>query len=707
MLANTHGSTNSHRKDNLVLSPLRSRFRPLQESPSPCWRGRGSGSQWCGQQDSMSAPAALSSDIPALTGFVQTLLDASRKQTLSEVVDINLSKDEDSVNSLAVTSHATESSFIALAGINSSEADQEAGKNEHLRLFQLDFPQTRKELVDSELGEESEPKRETRALGRLSLFTPSSAVKKETYQRVLRLSRPRMEEHIRFGAIASGLAPEGEIVTFDTTGAQFGRINVRGRLKLGKGIEAVDVDVLHVKDEEYWIAYCTDYDVYLSRSSPGSNQLSTPQFVHGTPHPDTFAKSKARPKFRSIRFLTPDLILLLQAQPDRTGAELLLLEVPKFSPLGFIILRKRLHRGIKSANALAVSLLPGAKPGPPSQKSQHVIAIAGQDTSITIVTLDHASSPPFSSPIFCLHAFLPKVHPLQITSLAFSTFMLPPNPSQAPPQYLKLASTSIASTVVVHTLPLTPLSSTTKNKSSQRYVLRRPGRTETAELTISVLVAAVAIALGAFFLQAFIEIRGGTPEYLGAKGWLSERVSGYIVRPYMFEETASAIILASSSSISSAIPSATTSVKSGTETVKAEFEALTSAIITAETTSTPETTARLRDLLSSRQTSPTNLPDPHADDPPITHNKQAIIIHASEEDHSLAINLHPHDDVSDVPKGKQWDEMEEDERERWRRRLIHAGEWAVEEGEAVLKGVFFSGVAGAVGDFVGGILAGG
>lgn len=654
----------------------------------------------------MSAPAPLTSDIPALTGFVQTLLDASRKQTLSEVVDINLSKDEDSVNSLAVTSHATESSFIALAGINSSEADQEAGKNEHLRLFQLDYPQTRKEHVDSELEEESGSKGETRALGRLSLFTPSSAVKKETYQRVLRLSRPGVEEHIRFGAIASGLAPEGEIVAFDTTGAQFGRVNVRGRLKLGKGIEAVDVDVIHVKDEEYWIAYCTDYDIYLSRSSPGSNQLSTPQFVHGTPHPDTFAKSKVRPKFRSIRFLTPELILLLQAQPDRTGAELLLLEVPKFSPLGFIILRKRLHRGIKSANALAVALLPGAKPGPPSQKSQHVIAIAGQDTSITIVTLDHASSPPFSSPIFRLHAFLPKVHPLQITSLEFSTFILPPNPSQAAPQYLKLASTSIASSVVVHTLPLILLSSTTKSKSSQRYVLRRPGRTETAELTISVLVAAVAIALGAFFLQAFIEIRGGTPEYLGAKGWLSERVSGYIARPYMFEETASSIIMASSSSISSTIPSATTSVKSATETVKAKFEALTSATITAETTSTPETTARLRDLLSSQQTSPTNLPDPHADEPPITHNKQAIIIHASEEDHSLAINLHPHDDVSDVPKGKQWDEMEEDERERWRRRLIHAGEWAVEEGEAVLKGIFFSGVAGAVGDFVGGILAG-
>lgn len=653
----------------------------------------------------MSGAAALTSDIPALTGFTQTLLDASRKQTLSEIVDINLSKDEDSVNSLAISSHATETSFIALAGINSSEADQQAGKNEHLRLFQLDYPQTRKKHVESEKDEILESQGESKALGRLSLFTPSSAVKKETYQRVLRLSRPRVEEHIRLGAIASGLAPEGEIVVFDTIGAQFGRVNVRGRLKLGKGIEAADVDVIDVKDGEYRFAYCTDYDVYLSKSSPGGNQISTPQFVHGTPHPDTFAKSKARPKFRSIRFLTPDLILLLQVQPDRTGAELLLLEVPKFSPLGFITLRKRLHRGIKSANALAVVLLPGTQPGPASQKAQHAIAVAGQDTSITILTLDHASCPPFSSSSIRLHAFLPKVHQLQITSLAFSTFIPPSAPSQAPPQYLKLASTSIASTVVVHTLPLTLLPSTTKNKSSLRYVLRRPGRSEAAEITISVLVAAVAIALGAFFLQAFIEIRGGTPEYLGAKGWLSERVSGYIARPYMFEGTASSAIPSLSSSISSAIPSVTTSVDSATESGKAKFAALTSAITTAETSSVPETTARLRDLLSSQQTSPTDLPDPHADGPPITLNKQAIIIHASEDDHSLAVNLHPHDDESDAPKGKQWDEMEEDERERWRRRLVHAGEWAVEEGEAVLEGIFFSGVAGAVGNFVGRIIA--
>ena len=35
-------------------------------------------------------------------------------------------------------------------------------------------------------------------------------------------------------------------------------------------------------------------------------------------------------------------------------------------------------------------------------------------------------------------------------------------------------------------------------------------------------------------------------------------------------------------------------------------------------------------------------------------------------------------------------------------RLLDAGEWTLEEGEAILKGVLFSGLAGAVGAAVGG-----
>lgn len=638
-----------------------------------------------------------------LTNTVQTLLDAAKKQTLSEVVDIDLPKDEDSVNTIAVV-ESTENALLALAGINSSDVDQQAGKNEHLRLFKLGYPPRRGKDIELKVEEKLAQEGQTIALGRLSLFKPSSAVKKETYQRVLRLSRAR-ENESRLGAIATGLAPEGEIVVFESKNTGLGNVDVRGRVNLGKGVEAADVDVIHIKDGEYRLAYCTDYEVYTAKisTSSGQPQLSNPQFIHGTPHPDTFASTKGRPKFRSIRFLTPDLLLLLKNQPDRKGAELLILEIPKFSPLGFITLRKSLHRAIKSATALSVALLPHSQPSQPSQPVQHAIAVAGQDNSITILSIDHSSAPPFPSLRFRFHAFLSSVHHFQITSLTFSTFIPPLNPSKSPPQYLKLASTSVGSTVVVHTLPLTPFSPNPKTKSAPRYFLRRPGRSEASQITISVLISAIAIALGALFLQAFTEIRGGTPEYLGAKGWLSERVSGYIARPYMFEETISSSAIPSlQSSISSSVSSLQRSISLEAVTESFMAEPSFTAAATTAVTSTPATT-RLRDLLA-QQTNPTDLPD--SDDDATSANKQAIVVSALEDDdHSFAVNLHG-DDSEHVKKGKKWEEMEEHEKERWRRRLVHAGEWAVEEGEAVLKGIFFSNVAGIVGNVVGGILAG-
>lgn len=514
------------------------------------------------------------------------------------------------------------------------------------------------------------------------MFTPSAAKKKETYQRVIRLSRISENESSRLGAIATGLAPEGEVVIFDATRTEPGQGDVRGRIKLGEGGEAADLDIIHVEDGAHHVAYCTDYDVYITKiHSSKETPSSDPQFVYGTPHPDAFASTKSRPKFRSIRFLTPHLLILLQNQPDRKGAELILLEVPKFSPLGNITLRKYLHKAIKSATALSVALLPAARSSDPVQ---HAIAVAGQDYSITIFTLDHPSSPPFLSLAFRRHAFLPLVHSLQITSLTFSTFQPPADPLKSPPQYLKLASTSVASTVAIHTFPLTTFN-VSKTSSTPRYVLRSPGRSETTQVAFSVLISAIAIALGAFFLQAFTEIRGGTPEYLGAKEWLSERVHGYIARPYMFED------------ISSAVPSLPrVSFESATEMVKAE--AITP-MPTAESasTSTPEK-PRLRDLLS-QQTTPADPPPSDADQPPTSLNRKRVVVSASD-DQSLAVDLR--DESHPIP-GKSWEDMEEGEREGWRRRLVKAGEWAVEEGEAVLEGILFSGWAGAVGEVVGGL----
>ncbi|KAL8946188.1 MAG: hypothetical protein Q9222_007388, partial [Ikaeria aurantiellina] len=492
-----------------------------------------------------------------------TLINASRKQTISEVVDIDLSKDEDSVTSLAVAS-STESSVTAFAGINSSQKDQNAGKNEHLRSFRLEYPPKRR--IDGSTGEEKgaqEYKGQTAPLGRASLFTPSVATRKETFQRITRLSRPCKINGGQLGAISTGLAPEGEIILFDAkTNGPMGPW-VEARLPLGKGVEAADIDIIGLNNTDdgqdtppgsFSVAYCTDYDVQMCKMT--LKQTTKPELIsaYTEPHPDTFAK-KDRPKFRSLRFLTPNLLLLLQNRPDRQGADLLLLELSPNSQ-GRILGRKRLHKGIKAATALSVTHLSSTVS---SNSTQHAIAVAGQDISISIFTLEHPLRPPFKGLKFHLHTILRSVHPLQITSLSFSTFLPPQTPqSSTPPQYIKLASTSIANTVIVHTLPLIPYPPPSQKSPKQRYVLTSPGRSDATQFTLSLLISTFAIALGAFLLQAFTEIRGGSPEYLGAKGWLSQNLHDRFAIPYVLENQMNT----ASTAISSLVDQATLSTSS-------------------------------------------------------------------------------------------------------------------------------------------------
>ena len=83
--------------------------------------------------------------------------------------------------------------------------------------------------------------------------------------------------------------------------------------------------------------------------------------------------------------------------------------------------------------------------------------------------------------------------------------------------------------------------------------------------------------------------------------------------------------------------------------------------------------------------------------------KSIVITHDGK---ALSAELH-RDEVAAMRKGKKWEELRHEERESWKRRLVDAGEWAVEEGETVLKGVFFSEVAGFVGGVVGGLAGNG
>lgn len=549
-----------------------------------------------------------------------------------------------------------------------------------MRSFSIEYPPRRKPGTEGEKDPLSQYTGRTQALGKAALFTPSTAKTKETFQRVLRLSRKKRDNGPRLGAVATGLAPEGEIVLFKADTIRPGKDDIRGRIALQRE-EAADVDIVDLEGVQanekgkFKVAYCTDYEVYVSDVDYNtSDNGKESRCILSTPHPDASASSKARPKFRSIRFLTPQILLVLQNNPNGTGSTLLLLETS-----GKISLRKRLHKKIKSATALAVAHLDASSP---SDIDQHAIAVAGADTSITLLTLDRFVTSPKGTVKFRPHSFLPSVHPASITSLAFSSFHPPTtNWNITSAQYLKLASTSIANTCIVHTLPLSPHPSPPKPNTPGRYLLSPPARSNIAQNTFSTLVALLAIAIGAFFLQAFTEIRGGTPEYLGAKEWLSESAHSWIARPYMFENGY---------------------INAATETYGEKLSEVSAAAATPinvveSAAAKAQKKLGLRDLLARRNVG--------SDTFDAGNTGHEIIVHHSAvegEQTGLSAELrHPGEVVKGEHKAKRWEELAEHEKKAWKKRLVDTGEWTVQEGESVLKGIFFSGLANVVGGIAG------
>ena len=538
----------------------------------------------------------------------------------------------------------------------------------------MEWPQLRKENSSEKPKKEEDFKGRTEALTKVSLFTPSTASKKETFQRVLRLSRARKSDEARLAAIATGLAPKGEIVFFKADTSRPNKDDIRGRIVLGEGEEAADVDCIHLEHKEdvqkskFRVCYCTDYGVHVADLAYAEKDGPLiPQCILNTPQLDTVKSNKARPKFRCVRFITPQILLALQNKPNGAGAELLLMEIS-----GAVTLRRKLHKKIKSATALSIAHLDASSP---SEIDQHAIAVAGADTSITVLTLDRFVSAPKGRVKFRSHSFLPSVHPTSITSIAFSSYQPPTtNWNATPAQYLRLASTSIANTCVVHTLPLTPYPSPPKPNTPARYLLAPPTRSSLTQNTISTLVALFAIAVGAFFLQAFTEIRGGTPEYLGAKGWLSERVHGWIARPYMFED---GYRNAASSHFSEVISEAS-------QTFETPIVAIKSAAA-----GTQETLG-LRDLLAQRNMG-SDTEDNANDGHEILVRDEVM---SGDAHTTLSAELVKGEDIAEGKhQTKRWEELAQHEKEAWKKRLNDAGHWTAEEGEAVLKGVLFSGLA--------------
>ncbi|EXJ79886.1 hypothetical protein A1O3_08171 [Capronia epimyces CBS 606.96] len=600
-----------------------------------------------------------------------SLIDASRRDQPAEVADVELVKGEDSVTSLAVA-ESSGSALTAFAGINSSIADQNAGKNEHLRAFRIGLP-TRKRKADGGAPDGEKPVATapgSQPLGRTALFKSATGTKNETYQRVLRLSPTKSIDQPRLAAIASGLAPENEIIVFRPTANPKSDDEV-SRISLG-GREAADLDLISDTEKEaHLLAYCTDDEVFV-QPLPAASMPGRPISLYRGPESTTSLPPSKRAKFRSIRFLTPRYLLLLQNKPGRTGADLLVLRVSNDLSQAGISLRKRLHKSTKAAVGLEICPLTESERG----ERQFVIAVAGQngdDSSIELLTIDYC--PDAALGRFRPYTFLRSVHKGPLTKLVFSNFIGPALPvtKDVGPQSVRLASVGVDQCVAVHHLFLRPFPATYTKRP--RYVLVPPGRSETMQTTFSVFFALVVVGVVAFLMQAFCEIRGAVPPLLGASDWLSPSMRELVVRPYVFADVARSEIPVAAHSATEKLKDATSQIPS-VDQVQSSIE---DAAVGIKQT--------LKDLVAENS----ELETPNH-----------IIVR--EEPGSGQVSTELAQDATLVKDEtlRQWEDLTETQKKSWKRRLVDAGHWAEDQGETIFKGILFSQLADAVGHAVAG-----
>ncbi|KAJ5927959.1 hypothetical protein N7466_006915 [Penicillium verhagenii] len=648
-----------------------------------------------------------------------SLLDTSRRNEITEALELSLSRDEDSVTSLAAAPQAgdDEHSLVVLAGINSSVAEQKKNNNQHMRAFRFDAPRkvrpTPTEVVGEQEGDEAntekkeQPKEEvipgkTESLSRASLFRfKSGADAGDSYQRVLRLSpwrKPRTDgdkssSEPRVGAITTGLAPSGEIVLLSPTGSPT-QSDVIGRIRLSNSEEAEDIDFVSLEFDpdqttdatgRFRVAYTNGADVMVGEisSSTRSNAAPDVRCIYTIPLPSSGARA-ARPKFRALRFLSPSAILLLQNAPNRGGSELVLLKLPKTKDAQAKILRRRnLPRGVKIGLGLDVCAL-GTNP---VGQQQTIIAASGSDNSITLWTIEYGPNrgyekiKPFTT--------LRDVHPFSMTKLCFSTFIAPAHPitPEVPPQRVKLASISMGNTVVVHTLPLSPFPPSSRHP---RYTLSLPGPSETWELLVYISVCLLSFTAIIFAILVYTEIRGATPPYFGATQWLSDGIreswaSEYIAPPQGQGSYLDYILSPSRGQGQNPLdkthfipnPHADATVDADVlESLKAILDRVHSA---GAAPADLETLAPQSLSVIVRCTDHGNA-------------EQSVLIETSSSAH--------HHQLVETERLRSYEDLSGEDRVAWKQRLTDAGRWTASEGETVLQGVLFSEACGQLRQFV-------
>lgn len=513
------------------------------------------------------------------------------------------------------------------------------------------------------------------------MFKPTPSAKSETYQRLLRLSPAQKRGNgggKRIGAIATGLAKKSELVVFNATTSTPGSEDIITRIEPDGNKEVADLDVATSATDEFSVSFCTDYDIYEQTYQYDFSKKQVqkmpngPRRIHQMPYPDVSQNPTSRPKFRGLRFLDPQNVVALLNLPGRKGSELRIYHLYPTGPAA-VILQMKLPSHIKQAVSLDVCTLDMDKKG----NRQTIVAVAGQDISIEVYTINYSRNTDTFSRFRSFQTFK-NVHPQQMTKLCLSPFHSPtrapdpepeskskskPEDEKKPsipmhpgPQYVRLASVSYGNTVVVDTFPLSPLDP--KDKDS-RYVLSHPSDESFQRLAYTYFALIIPLLL-AYIVHLFMypdtsvatRLINVLPE--PARHYLGTPVPAPVVQSFgdAVHSTASSVV---ASNVPTAIP--------GQQT--------------------------LQDLLS--------VPG---------GEQNALVVRHDPANTGVAVDVHPDRKalLAEHAEAKHWDDLSEEHKAAWKRRLIDAGYWAEHEGEKVLKGVMFSTYAGLVGEAAGEIL---
>ncbi|EAA28029.1 hypothetical protein GE21DRAFT_4697 [Neurospora crassa] len=625
-----------------------------------------------------------------------TAIDASRPDTLDIVSEIELSRDEDSVATLVVGPR-NKDSILLYAGVNSSAEDVAKGKNEHFRVFSLDQPSKAKA---------SSEKPNITELSRTSLF---ATTEKDTYQRVLRLSAP-FPGSAQVGAVATGFSKEPEIALFDVPNMGAATPKLRGNLELVK--EAVDMDIIQTGDDSYQLAYCDEYEMRTMNIGKGISE--GPKLVFTMPD-EAAVTGNARPSFRSVRYLTPDFLLAVANLPKGGGVVLHGFRMPKNDkihnklkekeeeeakkgngsadgtvtteggakgtadetvvarkveePKARLCISAKLPSSVTRATGLAVrNLSPPASPTAKQGDAQFVIAVTGQDSSITIYTLDHQSVADINLIVnlFKVTTFK-NVHNGPISGVAFS-YVVPPADSNSDekavakkgsvrPEYVKLASIgSVGNSCIVHSLPLKKFVDKTAQTRrggaprAARYVLALKSQAPSPK-GLLFFTALITLFIG-IFVQSFLEIKGYSSPMIGARrfapvSWQQNPRYG------AGQGVVGNVNYANSESLNS----------DGVH-------------------------GFLASLLADKDL---KVQDGQA---------KKLILNVGAKDGIVQVSGHDAEVDSTAPTPKEWDELHETQKKAWKEKLKAAGHWGEGMGETIFKNILFGELGAVVGGLV-------